>query len=56
MVGALPMIIGANVGTTVTAVIVALTGSKAAKRTAFVHVLFNITAGILALSLLMPFT
>lgn len=56
MKGAIPMIIGANVGTTITAVIVALAGSKSAKRTAFVHVLFNISAGILALALLVPFT
>lgn len=39
---ALPILLGDNVGTTITAVLAALVGSIAAKRAALVHVIFNI--------------
>lgn len=40
--GALPVLLGDNIGTTITAVLASLAGSIAAKRVALVHVLFNL--------------
>lgn len=42
------LVIGQNVGTTVTAALAAIGSTIAAKRTALVHVLFNVGTGILA--------
>lgn len=42
------MVIGANIGTTVTALIAAIGATSNAKRTAAGHVLFNVLTGILA--------
>src|SRR5699024_8292439 len=39
---ALPILLGDNLGTTITAVLAALVGSIAAKRAAMVHVIFNL--------------
>lgn len=50
------MVIGQNVGTTVTAVLAAIGGSLEAKRAALAHVLFNLVTGALALLLLKPMT
>ncbi|WP_300656798.1 Na/Pi cotransporter family protein [Pseudomonas sp.] len=50
----LAIAIGSNLGSTVTAVIGALGGSRAGQRLALAHVLFNLTTGVLALALLMP--
>jgi len=47
-------VIGANVGTTVTAVLGALGGTPDKKRTALAHVYFNFSTGLLALILLGP--
>lgn len=52
----LPILFGANIGTTATAIIASIGASIAAKRTALVHVLFNIIGTILLLILLEPFT
>lgn len=46
------LVIGQNVGTTATAAIAAIGASVAAKRTALVHVVFNLGAGIIAFALL----
>ena len=46
------MVIGANVGTTVTALISAIGATPNAKRAASAHVLFNVLTGIVALLLL----
>ncbi len=46
------MVIGANVGTTVTAMLGALGGTPDKKRVAAAHFLFNMTTGIIALILL----
>lgn len=54
--GALPILLGNNIGTTITAIIAALGGSIAAKRTASFHVFFNVFGAILFLILLTPFT
>lgn len=45
--GALPVLFGDNVGSTITAVIAAIGTSVAAKRASAVHVVFNITGAIL---------
>jgi phosphate:Na+ symporter len=50
----LAIAIGSNLGSTVTAVIGALGGSRAGQRLALAHVLFNLTTGALALALLVP--
>ncbi|GAA0366678.1 Na/Pi cotransporter family protein [Alkalibacterium iburiense] len=54
--GALPILFGSNIGTTITAVLAALGGSVAAKRTAASHVIFNLLGTIIILLLLAPFT
>lgn len=54
--GALPILFGSNIGTTITAVLAALGGSIAAKRTAASHVIFNLLGTIIILLLLAPFT
>lgn len=46
------MVIGQNVGTTVTAALAAIGASNAAKRTAAAHIMFNLLAGLIALGLL----
>lgn len=46
------IVIGANVGTTVTAVFAAFGSSVSAYRTAIVHVLFNVTVAVAAFALL----
>jgi phosphate:Na+ symporter len=46
------LVIGQNIGTTVTAGFAAIGGSTAAKRTAFAHLLFNLLVGVLAFALL----
>ncbi len=50
----LAIAIGSNLGSTMTAVIGALGGTRAGKRLALAHVLFNLSTGILALALLLP--
>lgn len=47
-------VIGANVGTTATAIIGAIGGSSDKKRTALAHIAFNVFTGIIAFILLMP--
>lgn len=46
------LVIGQNVGTTLTAAIVAIGASVPAKRTAVAHILFNVLTGALALAIL----
>lgn len=50
--GAAAVVIGANIGTTVTALIAALGATPNAKRAAAAHILFNLLTGIVALLLL----
>lgn len=49
-------VIGANAGTTVTAMLGAIGGTPDKKRVAMAHFVFNISTGILALALLEPLT
>lgn len=51
---ALAIAIGANVGTTVTAVLGAMSAGVAARRLAGAHVVFNLTTAAVALALLVP--
>ena len=46
------MVIGQNIGTTVTAAIAAIGASNAAKRTAAAHIFFNVGTGVLAFAML----
>jgi len=48
------VVIGANVGTTATALLGAIGGSSDKKRSALAHLLFNVSTGLVALLLLMP--
>ena len=49
------MVIGMDVGTTITAVVAALGSSQAARRTGFSHTIFNIFTALAALLLLDPY-
>jgi phosphate:Na+ symporter len=48
------MILGANIGTTIDAIMAAIGAKTAAKRTALVHVLFNVVGSLIALVFLRP--
>ncbi|MBU1691942.1 MAG: Na/Pi cotransporter family protein [Gammaproteobacteria bacterium] len=50
--GAAAMVIGANIGTTVTALIASIGATPNAKRAAAAHILFNLLTGAVALALL----
>ncbi len=49
------IILGGNIGTTITPVLASLSGNLAAKRTAMGHVLFNVLGSIVVLLIFMPF-
>ena len=49
------IILGGNIGTTITPVLASLSGNLAAKRTAMGHVLFNVLGSIIVLALFQPF-
>ncbi|TBN01903.1 Na/Pi cotransporter family protein [Hyunsoonleella flava] len=51
---ALALAIGANIGTTITAVLGALGANSAGKRLAIAHFIFNILTGLVAISLIFP--
>lgn len=53
---AIPLVLGANIGTTVTGLIVTIGGSISARRTALAHAFFNIFGVLLILPFLAPFT
>lgn len=52
----LPILLGDNLGTTITALLASIGASLAAKRTAWAHVLFNAAGAFLFLLLLQPFS
>lgn len=54
--GALPVLFGDNIGTTITAILAALGASVAARRAAATHVLFNLIGTVIFMILLTPFT
>ncbi len=49
------IILGGNIGTTITPVLASLSGNLAAKRTAMGHVLFNVLGSIIVLIIFQPF-
>lgn len=55
LIGAIAIVLGDNIGTTVTSVMAAAGGSSAAKRTAAVHVVFNLIGSIIFLILIHPY-
>lgn len=52
--GSLPILFGDNIGTTITAVLASIGATVAAKRTAMVHVIFNVVGAIIFMILLGP--
>ncbi|MCR8845606.1 Na/Pi cotransporter family protein [Paenibacillus sp. SC116] len=52
LMGALPILFGDNIGTTVTAVLASIGATVVAKRTALVHVIFNVVGSIIFMLLL----
>ena len=55
LAGAIPILLGDNIGTTITALLASIGQSKSAKRTAISHSIFNITGSIVFSFLLKPF-
>ena len=51
---AMALAIGANVGTTITAIIGSLSANIEGKRLAIAHLIFNVTTGLLAIGLISP--
>lgn len=55
LTGALPILFGDNIGTTITALLASVGQSKDAKRTAVAHCVFNISGCLLFIGLIKPF-
>lgn len=51
---ALALAIGANIGTTITAILGSLSSNVAGKRLAGAHLIFNVTTGVVAMALIFP--
>lgn len=56
LIGAIPILLGCNIGTTITACFACVGGGTEAKRTAFVHALFNVIGALLFMILLIPYS
>jgi len=56
LVGAIAIVLGDNIGTTVTSILASIGGTSSAKRTAAVHVFFNFFGTIIFLILLQPYS
>ena len=55
LVGAIPILLGDNIGTTITALLASIGQSKDAKRCAIAHSVFNITGSFLFIWIIKPF-
>lgn len=55
LVGAIPILLGDNIGTTITAILASIGQSKDAKRCAIAHSMFNITGSFLFIWIIKPF-
>ncbi len=55
MYQAVPILLGSNIGTTVTAMLAAIGGGRMAKRAATAHALFNVLGSIIMMFLIRPF-
>lgn len=56
LAGSIPVLLGDNIGTTITALLACIGQSKNAKRTAVAHSIFNVVGSLMFLALLAPFT
>jgi phosphate:Na+ symporter len=56
LAGAVPILLGANIGTTITAMLASIGGNTESKRAAAVHTMFNMTMAITFLIILVPYT
>lgn len=56
LTGAIALLIGSNIGTTITAIFSAIGGTTESKRTACVHTMFNVFGAIIFMIILYPFT
>ena len=54
--GAVAIVFGDNIGTTVTAVLASIGGSVAARRTALAHVMFNVFGSVLFFAFIVPYS
>ncbi len=55
LAGAIPILLGDNIGTTITALLASIGQSKNAKRTAIAHTIFNISGAVLFIWFVKPF-
>lgn len=55
LTGVVPILLGANIGTTITAFLASLGGNTESKRAAFVHILFNVVSAVIFLIFLLPY-
>ena len=55
LIGAIAILFGSNIGTTVTAIFASIGGSVAAKRTALAHVVFNVVGSLMFMIVLVPY-
>src|SRR5690625_1157981 len=53
---AIPILIGANIGTTITGLIASIGGNSESKKAAYTHVLINLFGAVLFLGMLSPFS
>jgi len=54
--GAIPILLGANIGTTITAFLASIGGNIESKRASFIHILFNVISAVVFLTILVPYT
>lgn len=55
LIGALPLILGANIGTTITSVMASINGSIESRRLSAIHIMFNLLGTVIFLILLWPY-
>ncbi|MBU1094705.1 MAG: Na/Pi cotransporter family protein [Firmicutes bacterium] len=53
--GAVPILLGANIGTTITAFLASIGGNVESKRAAVIHVMFNLISAVFFLAILLPY-
>ncbi len=56
LIGAIAIVLGDNIGTTVTSVMASIGGSSQARRTALIHVMFNAIGTVVFFILIKPYT
>ena len=55
LVGAIPILLGDNIGTTITALLASLGQSRDAKRTAIAHTIFNLSGSLVFIWFVKPY-